>query len=67
MEFGERIRQLREERGLLQKDFAKMLHLHPSRISMWEKGALKPSAANLLKITRALGVSLAVFDNCCRE
>ena len=67
MLFGEVIRQLRKERGLSQKDLAQLLKIDQSRIPVWEKGAVIPSGVNLLKITRALGVSLAVFDDCCME
>lgn len=42
MKFGERLRELREERGYTQEQLANILHTSRSRIGMYEKGMREP-------------------------
>ncbi|SDI33446.1 DNA-binding transcriptional regulator, XRE-family HTH domain [Actinokineospora alba] len=56
-EFGRRLRQLRQERGLSQRDVAGDV-VNPSYISLLETGARVPTLEVVLQIARALDVHL---------
>jgi transcriptional regulator with XRE-family HTH domain len=61
---GNRIRQLRHERGLSQEAFADDVGLDRSYMSGIERGVRNVSILNLAKIAKALGVPLtALFHN----
>jgi transcriptional regulator with XRE-family HTH domain len=60
---GERIKALRAERGLQQRQLAEKAELAPSMVSQIESGRLTPSLHTLGKIATALGVAIAaLFD-----
>src|SRR6185503_1526435 len=60
---GERIKALRIERELQQRQLAEKADLTPSMVSQIESGRLSPSLHTLGKIATALGVSIAsLFD-----
>jgi transcriptional regulator with XRE-family HTH domain len=66
MTFAEKLRQLREERGLSQNDLAAA-----SSVSVWAirdyeqaKRRFDPGLQLLVKLSRALGVPLDVFAEC---
>jgi transcriptional regulator with XRE-family HTH domain len=60
---GERVRALRRERELQQRQLAEKADLTPSMVSQIESGRLTPSLHTLGKIASALGVSIAsLFD-----
>ncbi len=56
-EIGARIRKYREEKGLSQKDFSKLIGVGNSRVSNWEQGINRPDADILADICRVLSVS----------
>lgn len=56
--FGERLRFAREMRGLQQKEFAKLLEVDPSFVSLFENGKRKPSLDNLVRLADTLNVSI---------
>lgn len=56
-EIGNRIRKCRENRGLNQKDFAKLIGVSNSRVSNWEQGINRPDADILVAICKTLNVS----------
>ena len=56
-EIGSRIRKYREERGLNQKQLAKLIGVSNSRVSNWEQGLNRPDADIIADICRALQVS----------
>ena len=63
MSLGERIKQLRAERALQQRQLAEKANLTPSMVSQIESGRLTPSLHTLGKLAAALGVSIAsLFD-----
>lgn len=63
MTLGERIRALRAERQLQQRQLAEKAELTPSLVSQIESGRLTPSLNTLGKIAGALGVPIAaLFD-----
>src|SRR5882762_4275695 len=60
---GERIKRLRLERELQQRQLAEKAHLTPSMVSQIESGRLTPSLHTLGRIAAALGVPIAtLFD-----
>ena len=60
---GERIKALRLERGLQQRQLAEKADLTPSMVSQIESGRLTPSLNTLGRLAAALGVSIpALFD-----
>ncbi|MBI1845645.1 MAG: helix-turn-helix transcriptional regulator [Candidatus Rokubacteria bacterium] len=60
---GERVRALRMERRLQQRQLAENADLTPSMVSQIESGRLTPSLNTLGKIAAALGVPIAtLFD-----
>ena len=56
-EIGSRIRKYREEKGLSQKEFSKLIGVSNSRVSNWEQGINRPDADILADICRVLAVS----------
>lgn len=62
--FGERIRVLRQNRGLSQERLAEMAGVHRTYLSSLERGERNVSLDNIYAIARALGVAPAeLFDN----
>ncbi len=59
MTLGERIKALRFERGLQQRQLAEKSGLTPSMVSQIESGRLTPSLHTLGKLAGALGVPIA--------
>ncbi len=53
-----RIRALRIQKGLSQKEFAKLVDLHPVQYNRYEKGETIPSTTTLARLADALGVSV---------
>lgn len=48
--FPSRLKELREEKGLLGKDFAKIMSVEPATVTNWEKGNRFPKDDVLIKI-----------------
>jgi transcriptional regulator with XRE-family HTH domain len=57
--FGERIRALRQDRGLSQERLAEMAGVHRTYLSSLERGERNVSLDNIYAIAEALGVSPA--------
>jgi transcriptional regulator with XRE-family HTH domain len=57
-EFENRLKKIREARGLSQADLAKKTGLQPAAVSHFETGNRSPSFDNLRKLSDALGVSV---------
>lgn len=60
MTIGERIRTARKQAGLTQKQLADRLNVKYPNIAQWELGTRNPKLETLLKIARALNVT--VYD-----
>ena len=58
MSLGVRIAYLRKVKGMKQKDFAKILGVHPAHLSRWERGHMTPSSDALSKIANALELTV---------
>lgn len=54
---GERIKYLRNEKGIGQNLLAKELQLSNASISYWETGRQEPSAQAIFKLAKYFGVS----------
>lgn len=63
---GEVVAGLREAKGWTVYRLAKEAGLDPTAVYRIESGKQAMSAAALLAITEAMGVSLAAFDGCAR-
>ena len=62
--FGQRVRELREQRGFSQEDLGMKAKIHRTYIGSVERGEQNVSIINIEKIARALGVSLGeLFRN----
>jgi transcriptional regulator with XRE-family HTH domain len=57
--FGERIRALRQDRGLSQERLAELAGVHRTYLSSLERGERNVSLDNIYAIAKALGVSPA--------
>ncbi len=58
MHIGEHIKKLREQKGMLQKQVAANVGIHPSNYSKIEKGERDPSIEALDKLAKLFGVSI---------
>ncbi len=54
------IRQARLRAGLSQTDLAKKLETSQSLVARWERGAVEPGFATVLRAVRACGLDLAI-------
>lgn len=53
-----RIKQIREEKGVSQRQLAEIVGVSAVTVLNWENGIYDPSAKDLVKLSRALGVSI---------
>ncbi len=58
---GERLKKLREERGLTQSQLARQAGVTPGLIGQIEQGKVQPSLKTLEKVSEAMGVSPCYF------
>ena len=58
MEFGEKLKQLREERGMTQQTVAEKLYVTRQAVSRWECGARYPDLLMAKKIAQILDVTI---------
>ena len=56
--FGERVRELRHEKGLSQEELAFRAKIHRTYLGGIERGERNPALKNIASIAGALGVSL---------
>lgn len=61
MTIGERIKKIRQEKGLSQKELGEKLNVSQQMIGQWETGKSNPKLANLQKIATTLSVSTNTF------
>lgn len=57
LKFKDRIKDLRNENGLSQRAFAKLLGINHSQVAKWETGQLEPNLTMLMKIAVEFDVS----------
>jgi transcriptional regulator with XRE-family HTH domain len=58
---GARLRSLRKERALSQRELADLAELSPNAISLIERDEISPSVATLQRLASALGVKMSYF------
>ena len=58
MSIGNKIKQLREERKMTQKDIAEILDVEPGTISKYESGTIEPSIESLKKLSETFNVTI---------
>ena len=58
MKFSERLKELRQERGLSQMELSKQTGLSQSAIAKWEKDKTDPTSANLIVLSQFFGESV---------
>ena len=58
---GQKIRELRKNRGITLKEFSQKVGVTASLISQVERGVAVPSISSLKKISDALGISISFF------
>lgn len=58
---GDKLRQLRDERNISQRDLAKLAGLSPNSISLIERDETSPSVATLQSLAAALNVRMSYF------
>ena len=56
--FCERLKELRQEKGIGQVQLARELDVGKSIISLWELGKCEPSLSKLVAMSRYFGVSI---------
>lgn len=63
MNIGEKIKKVREGKGLSQKEVALTLAMNPSQYSKIESGKVDPQFSSIERIANALGVDIADIFN----
>lgn len=56
-EFGDRLRDIRQQKNFNQEQLAEAMNLTQAAISQFEKGQRMPTPANIMKFAEVLGVS----------
>ncbi|HDK7218151.1 TPA: helix-turn-helix transcriptional regulator [Clostridium botulinum] len=56
--FGDRLKELREEKEMTQEELGKLLNVSRQTISGYEAGAIEPSISNLVKLANIFNISL---------
>ena len=56
--FGEKLKELRLEKGIGQIELAKEIKVSKGIISLWENGLREPKLSNLVALSRFFGVSI---------
>lgn len=64
MKFGDKLRKLRESRGLTQQQLAAMSGRPQQSIGRWEQGKQVPGFDAVHAVCAALGVRTTEFDGC---
>lgn len=57
--FGQRIKELRIEKGITQEDLAFKIGVDRSYMGFVERGERNPTLGKIVKITKVLGISLS--------
>ena len=58
---GDKLRQLRSERNISQRDLARMAGLSPNSVSLIERDETSPSVSTLQSLATALNVRMSYF------
>ena len=58
MECKSQVKQLRESRGMTQRQLADRLNVSPAAVALWETGTNKPSMKNAVRLADILNCSI---------
>jgi transcriptional regulator with XRE-family HTH domain len=61
MQYGERIKQLRKDKGITQDELGNMVGKKQNQISEWENGKVSPSPDDIVNICKAFDINLSTF------
>jgi transcriptional regulator with XRE-family HTH domain len=61
LQFGARLRELRNAASLTQKELGARLHVTPQAVANWERGRALPQLTDLPFLVSALGVTISEF------
>jgi transcriptional regulator with XRE-family HTH domain len=61
MNVGYKIKELRRQKGWLQREFADKLGVNQQTVSGWENGVIEPTISKLKKIADVFGVKVDYF------
>jgi transcriptional regulator with XRE-family HTH domain len=64
MTFAERLRELRDEKGISEAKLAKLSGLPFGTVHIYSLGRSKPSFTSVVKLAKALGVNCTAFADC---
>jgi transcriptional regulator with XRE-family HTH domain len=64
MTFADKLRELREAKGMSRQDFADRVEFSIHTLINWEQGTRMPSFGTVQVICKVLGVACTVFDGC---
>jgi len=64
VELGEKLKQLRTEKHLLQEQVACLINVERSTISLWEKDVRQPTYTALVKLANLYGVTTDYLLGC---
>jgi len=56
MIFGEKLKELRQEKNIIQRDLAKILNVSQPTIADWERGVMETDFETLVKIAKFFNV-----------
>ena len=56
--FANRLKELREEKGIKQQELGQLVNMTKMAISHWEKGHSEPSIAQLILLSNYFGVTV---------
>lgn len=63
IEFADRLKQLRKQKGISQDDLAELIEVHFTQVSRYERGETKPNADAMTKLTKALNTTVDFLMN----
>lgn len=56
MKFADKVRYLREKKGLTQEELAKLSNISQAAVTHYEKGVRKPSTNTMIQLAKVLSV-----------
>ncbi|WP_294124222.1 helix-turn-helix transcriptional regulator [Sphingomonas sp.] len=64
MKFADKLRELRESKGITRQALADTMELSLPTIISWERGDRVPTFGTVLQLCKALGVRCTIFEGC---
>lgn len=55
--FTERLRELRKNKGITQRELAQILNGTPNKVASWEQGRTEPGIADIIKLCKLFDVT----------